>query len=85
MDEMNLENKLKELVEAFKEKTDTKHENTTILAEKVRHTNKSDRRVNSLHESLDYLRICIKYQTFDLEATKRENEFLKKLLEGSSD
>jgi hypothetical protein len=37
--------------------------------------------VNSLQEALDYLRVCIKYQLFDLEATRRENEYLKKLLE----
>jgi len=30
---------------------------------------------------MDYLRICIKYQAFDLEATRRENEYLKRLLE----
>ena len=86
MDEINLENKLKELVEEFDEKTDPQHENPVILAQKVRHTNeKFGRSANSLHESLDYLRICIKYQAFDLEATRRENEFLKKFLEGSSD
>ncbi len=37
--------------------------------------------INSLQESLDYLRVCIKYQVFDLEATRRENEYLRKLLE----
>jgi hypothetical protein len=37
--------------------------------------------IDSLHELLDYLRVCIKYQAFDLEATRRENEYLRKLLE----
>lgn len=36
----------------------------------------------NLQELLDYLRICIKYQVFDLEATRRENIYLRKLLEG---
>jgi hypothetical protein len=36
---------------------------------------------DSLQESLDYLRVCIKYQLFDLEATRRENKYLRKLLE----
>ncbi len=85
MDEINLKNKLKELVEEFDEKTDPQHENTEILAKKVCHTNdKLHRSVNSLHEFLDYLRICIKYQNFDLEATRRENEFLRKFLEESN-
>jgi hypothetical protein len=84
MDEINLENKLKELVEEFDEKTDPQHQNTAILTEKVCHTNEKRRRsVNSLDESLDYLRICIKYQNFDLAATRRENEFLRKFLEES--
>jgi len=33
---------------------------------------------------LDYLRVCIKYQSFDLEATRRENTYLRKLLEDSN-
>ena len=37
--------------------------------------------VDSLQESIDYLRICIKYQLLDLEATRRENKYLRKLLE----
>jgi len=86
MDEINLENKLKELVEEFEEKTDPQQEKPAILAKKVRHTKEKRRRsVNSLDESLDYLRICIKYQNFDLEATRRENEFLRKFLEESND
>lgn len=42
---------------------------------------KIENRLNTLQESLDYLRICIKYMVFDLEATRRENEFLRKLQE----
>ena len=34
-----------------------------------------------LQDTLDYLRICIKYQLFDLEATRRENRYLRRLLE----
>ena len=37
--------------------------------------------VNSLQESLDYLRLSIKYLVFDLEATRRENTYLRKMLE----
>lgn len=42
---------------------------------------KFDKSLADIQESLDYLRICIKYQVFDLEATRRENEYLRKLLE----
>jgi predicted component of type VI protein secretion system len=37
--------------------------------------------VSSLQESLDYLRLSIKYLVFDLEATRRENGFLRKMIE----
>ena len=40
--------------------------------------------VSSLQESMDYLRVSIKYVLFDLEATRRENDYLKKLLEGKT-
>jgi len=43
---------------------------------------KLEKSLITLQESLNYLRVCIKYQTFDLEATRRENEYLRKLLEG---
>lgn len=37
--------------------------------------------MDSLQEQLDYLRVCIKYTIWDLEATRRENTYLKKLFE----
>lgn len=40
--------------------------------------------VNGLQESLDYLRLSIKYLVFDLEATRRENGYLRKMLEETS-
>jgi len=39
-----------------------------------------DKGISGLADSLDYLRICIKYQLLDLEATRRENDYLRKLL-----
>jgi nitric oxide reductase activation protein len=55
-------------LEALASETRTRHE-------KLRKT------VNSLQESLDHLRLSIKYLVFDLEATRRENQYLRKLLE----
>lgn len=40
--------------------------------------------VAELQESLDYLRLSVKYLVFDLEATRRENAYLRKMLEQSS-
>jgi len=36
--------------------------------------------VGQLQESLDYLRLSVKYLVFDLEATRRENKYLRDLL-----
>jgi hypothetical protein len=38
--------------------------------------------VSGLNESVDYLRLSIKYLLFDLEATRRENAELRRMLEG---
>lgn len=48
---------------------------TQTRHEKVKKT------IDELQESLDYLRLSIKYLVFDLEATRRENQYLRKLLE----
>lgn len=40
---------------------------------------------NALQDSLDYLRVSIKYLLFDLEATRRENSYLRKLVETVGD
>ncbi len=46
---------------------------------------KFEKSLSDLQDSLDYLRISIKYTVFDLEATRRENTYLRKLLEGEFD
>mgnify|MGYP006289311651 CR=1 FL=1 len=43
--------------------------------------NELRKKLTTLQESLDYLRVVVKYQLFDLEATRRENAQLKKMLE----
>ena len=85
MDETNLEDKLNELVKEFGEAGDPKNRKLAKLAKQAQANRKKlESSINSLQESLDYLRVCIKYQVFDLEATRRENEYLRKLLEESN-
>jgi len=82
MDETNLEDKLNELVQEFGDAVDPQHKKLASLAREAQANQKKlERSINSLQESLDYLRVCIKYQIFDLEATRRENEYLRKMLE----
>jgi len=82
MDEANLEDKLNELVKEFGSMPDPQRQKLAKLAKHARESQKRlQKSVDSLQESLDYLRVCIKYQLFDLEATRRENAYLRKLLE----
>lgn len=82
MNEINLQDKLNELLKEFGEVGDPQLRKLAELARQAEASRKKlEESINSLEESLDYLRICIKYQVFDLEATRRENEYLKKLLE----
>lgn len=82
MDETTLEDKLNELVKEFGGIANPQYTKLTILAKQASENHKQlQKNVNKLQESLDYLRICIKYQLFDLEATRRENRYLKKMLE----
>jgi UDP-N-acetylglucosamine 2-epimerase len=81
MDEAQLEDKLKELVKEFGGTVDPQYGKLAMLAQQASESqNRLEKSVNNLQESLDYLRICIKYQLFDLEATRRENEYLRKIL-----
>lgn len=79
MSDDNLEEKLNELMKEFgtgyvppRAKADKK----LTPAEKLAET------LTNMKETVNYLRVCIKYLVFDLEATKRENQYLKGLLEG---
>jgi len=86
MDETNLEDKLNELVREFGEVSNPQYRKLAELAKQAQDNRKKlEKSINSLQESLDYLRVCIKYQVFDLEATRRENAYLRKLLEEKND
>ena len=67
MDKGNLENRLNELVKALGGTTDPQYKRLAELTKKARDNHEKLRKsVDSLQESLDYLRVCIKYQLFDL-------------------
>jgi hypothetical protein len=86
MNEPNLEEKLNELVREFGGLDSLQHKKLVTLAEEAKKSRERlARSVSFMQESLDYLRICIKYQAFDLEATRRENRYLRKLLEEKQD
>ncbi len=52
------------------------------LADETRQKHeKLSKTLSGVQDSLDYLRLSIKYLVFDLEATRRENGYLRKMLE----
>ena len=76
------ESKLNELVKEIGSIPTHEREKLIMLARKTQKFRKEIKSsVTSLQESLDYLRVSIKYMIFDLEATRRENTYLRKLLE----
>ncbi len=82
MDEASFESKLNELVKEIGTIPTSEQKKIILLARRTTQSHKKLKNsISSLQESLDYLRVSIKYLLFDLEATRRENTYLKKLLE----
>jgi len=84
MDEAKFQQKLSELVKEIGTLPASQRKKLELLAEqtKKRHV-ELKKSVSSLQDSLDYLRLSIKYLLFDLEATRRENSYLRKMLDES--
>ena len=82
MDERLFEKKLNELVSEIGSIPTPNQKKLIKLAKRTKDSHdKLKKSISSLQESLDYLRVSIKYMLFDLEATRRENGYLRKLLE----
>ena len=81
MNDAVFENKLNELVREIGSLPAPQREKLITLAQQTDSCHKQLRKgVGRLQESLDYLRVSVKYLVFDLEATKRENAHLRKML-----
>ncbi|MEM8738401.1 MAG: hypothetical protein AAGG38_07995 [Planctomycetota bacterium] len=82
MNENDFQKKLGDLMGEISTLPPAERAKLEALAEqtKARH-GKLKKTVGELQESLDYLRLSIKYLVFDLEATRRENGYLRKMLE----
>lgn len=82
MDEAVFQKELGDLVEEIKALPKADREKLAALAEQTRQKHQELKKtVSNLHESVDFLRLSIKYLLFDLEATRRENGYLRKMLE----
>jgi chromosome segregation ATPase len=86
MNEHEFQTKLAELMGEISTLPVTERAKLEKLAEDTRARHERLRQtVSSLQESLDYLRLSIKYLVFDLEATRRENGYLRKMLEETTE
>ncbi len=85
MSEQEFQQRLGELMGQINELPEPQRESLEKLAEetKTRHGQMRDT-IGALQESLDYLRLSVKYLVFDLEATRRENQTLRNLIEQQS-
>src|SRR3954470_17602021 len=82
MNEQEFQSKLAELMGEISTLPPTERQKLEKLASETRQRHELLKAtVSGLQESLDYLRLSIKYLVFDLEATRRENNYLRKMLE----
>ena len=86
MDEAMFQTKLGELMGEISTLPPSERIKLEELAKETqtRHT-ELRKSINSLQESLDWLRLSVKYLVFDLEATRRENTYLRQMLESNSE
>lgn len=86
MNEETFQRKLAELVAEIGTLPEPDRERLELLAEQTKERHKQLKEtVGQLQDSIDFLRLSIKYMLFDLEATRRENAQLRKMLEEDSE
>ena len=86
MNEETFQRKLAELVAEIGTLPASERTKLETLANQTKERHKQLKEtVSSLQESIDFLRLSIKYMLFDLEATRRENAYLRKMLEEGTD
>jgi len=86
MDETTFQTKLGELMSEISTLPSTERSKLEALAKETQERHQALKKsIGSLQESLDWLRLSVKYLVFDLEATRRENQYLRQMLESNSE
>lgn len=81
MDESNFQKRLSELIAQIDTLPEAERQRLRAMAAETRQRHEDLKKsVSSMQESLDFLRLWIKYMLFDLEATRRENTYLRRML-----
>ena len=85
MDTETFTRKLNEIVNEVGSVPAPRRKKLIVLGRKTdKYDKKVHKNVEELQGTLDYLRISIKYLLFDLEATRRENAYLRSLVEDTN-
>ena len=85
MNEDTFQRKLAELIAEIGTLPAGERDKIEMLAEQTRERHRQLKEtVSSLQESIDFVRLSIKYMLFDLEAMRRENDQLRKMLDDNS-
>ena len=86
MDETTFQTKLTELMGEISSLPASERIKLETLAKETQERHQQLKKsISSLQDSLDWLRLSVKYMVFDLEATRRENQYLRQMLESSSE
>lgn len=85
MNEQDFQAKLGDLLAQIDKLPDSERGQLEALAAETRDRHERMKKsIAELRDSLDYLRLSVKYLVFDLEATRRENQYLRKLLDAQT-
>jgi len=84
MKENDFQNRLQNLLEQIDTLPESDRPKLAQLASETqtRHQ-RMKKTITELQESLDHLRLSVKYLVFDLEATRRENKYLRNMLDNT--
>ena len=81
MSQNDFQNQFQKLLEKIHELPSDQRGNLEDLAAETKDRHERMKQtISDLQESLDYLRVSVKYLVFDLEATRRENKQLRGML-----
>jgi hypothetical protein len=85
MNEADFQKRLAELVAVIETLPEGERDRLRQLAQETKDRHDQIKKsVTAIQDSIDFLRLGIKYMLFDLEATRRENAYLRKMLEQDS-
>jgi chromosome segregation ATPase len=85
MDEISFQDKMNQILDRIRElPTDRAAAATEGIDSATARRERVQASVNELQDALDYLRLSVKYLVFDLEATRRENAYLRRMIEQSN-